>query len=205
VEWPASPLLLRLAAEQPQVAHLEASESTRSLTGESHSDATSADAPVLPNDPAFTRWFECLTPGLPRYGRSPASARAWMRCGTSKRPPSGVRGAAEHEHNYSERLSSPLRQRISTSRTYRNRATSHGRGPAKNATRPAGFAGNDSRCPRLDPRNRRRSFPRKTIPCINITAAQSPADMISASGSAPGNSRLRGLRRGSFPRKTSEM
>jgi hypothetical protein len=40
------------AAEQPESARLEVSESSTSLTGESHSDTTDADASVL--DPTFT-------------------------------------------------------------------------------------------------------------------------------------------------------
>jgi class 3 adenylate cyclase len=51
--WPTSPRP-PAAAEQPESARLEVSESTTSLTGESHSDATDADASVLANDPTFT-------------------------------------------------------------------------------------------------------------------------------------------------------
>ena len=42
------------ADEQPESARLEVSESSTSLTGESHSDATDADASVLASDPTFT-------------------------------------------------------------------------------------------------------------------------------------------------------
>ena len=45
-----------VADEQPESARLEVSESTTSLTGESHSDVTDADASMLANDPTFTRW-----------------------------------------------------------------------------------------------------------------------------------------------------
>ena len=45
------------AAEQPESARLEVSESSTSLTGESRSDATDADASVLANDPTFTSWL----------------------------------------------------------------------------------------------------------------------------------------------------
>jgi hypothetical protein len=41
-----------VADEQPESARLEVSESSTSLTGESHSDTTYADASVL--DPTFT-------------------------------------------------------------------------------------------------------------------------------------------------------
>ena len=51
--WPASPRP-PAAAEQPESARLELSESTTSLTGESHSDTTDADASVLANDPPST-------------------------------------------------------------------------------------------------------------------------------------------------------
>ena len=54
--WPASPRP-PAAAEQPESARLEVSESSTSLTGESHSDATDADASVLANDPTFTSWL----------------------------------------------------------------------------------------------------------------------------------------------------
>ena len=49
--WPASPRP-PAAAEQPESARLEVSESSTSLTGEWHSDTTDADASVL--DPTFT-------------------------------------------------------------------------------------------------------------------------------------------------------
>ncbi|MGO9227552.1 hypothetical protein, partial [Mycobacterium sp.] len=46
------------AAEQPESARLEVSESSTSLTGESHADATDADRSVLANDPTFTSCLE---------------------------------------------------------------------------------------------------------------------------------------------------
>jgi hypothetical protein len=42
---------------------LEVSESSTSLTGESHSDTTDADASVL--DPAFTSWLTRLAGDFP--------------------------------------------------------------------------------------------------------------------------------------------
>ena len=47
----------RVAAEQLESARLEVSESSTSLTGESHSDTTDAGASVL--DPTFTRCLRC--------------------------------------------------------------------------------------------------------------------------------------------------
>jgi hypothetical protein len=56
---PASPRP-PVADEQPEPARLEVSESSTSLTGESRSGATDADASVLANDPTFTICIRAL-------------------------------------------------------------------------------------------------------------------------------------------------
>ena len=68
--WPASQRP-PAAAEQPESARLEVSESSTSLTGESRSDATDADASVL--DPTFT---SCL--GNPQRKTPIATIGNWI-------------------------------------------------------------------------------------------------------------------------------
>ena len=62
--WPASPRP-PAAAEHPGSARLEVSESSTSLTGQSHSDTTDADASVL--HPTFTSWLRCSLTQTPRF------------------------------------------------------------------------------------------------------------------------------------------